>query len=687
MSIIARRRTAIGRGWVGRISATLAAAAMVGLALVAVQPAQPAHALDGSQFNAGNIIDDAKFYDANAMTQAQIQSFLEAQEPGACTNGYCLKNYRETTPSRAAVISTSTGNTRCGPYTGGTNDTAAAIIYKVQKACGISAKVILVTLQKEQGLVTKLGPSDPAMKRAMGYACPDTSPCAVNSLGFGNQIYQGALQLNTYKAARFGKQPGLWNILYNPSPACGTKTVAVGNYATAALYNYTPYTPNAGALANLTGTAPCGSYGNRNFWVYYSNWFGPPNGDPTGALQSVTASNNTVTVTGWAVDPDVPTWAVDVRVRGAGWSYTLRGSQTSGSSPESEQGIAGSGTQHGFNATLPASVGAQQVCVDALNHGPGSIVTLGCSTVTVPSAYVVSERLSDADRYGTAVKISQKFAPGVAVAYVASGENFPDALSVVPAAGRQGVPLLLVTENSVPAAVKAELVRLKPAKIVVVGGTARIGPAVAADLATIAPTTRIDGVDRYQTSLNVGNLLGDAKSGRAYIATGANFPDALSAAAAAARQNAPLVLADGTAGAVPASLAAALARWGVTEVTLIGGPEALSSAFEASLKALPGGITVTRISGTDRYGTSSAINASVFPAAAAGYVATGNTYADGLTGGALAGRSGMPLYLAPSTCVPSAVLSQFASAHTKSVTLLGGTQALGAGVASFTPCS
>ncbi|WP_349899493.1 cell wall-binding repeat-containing protein [Parafrigoribacterium soli] len=672
------------------------AGAMVTLALIAVQPAQSAAALDGSQFNAGNIIDDAKFYDANAMSQAQIQSFLEAQERGTCTNGYCLKNYHETTPSRSLVTSRDTGNTRCGAYTGGTNDSAAAIIFKVQRACGISAKVILVTLQKEQGLVTKLGPSDPAMKRAMGYACPDTAPCATNSLGFGNQVYMGALQLNTYKAAKFGKQPGLQTILTAPPwrdssgvwHSCPSKTFVVANYATAALYNYTPYTPDDATLANLSGLAPpCGAYGNRNFWVYYSNWFGSPNGDPTGALQSVTASNNRVTVSGWAVDPDVPTWAVDVRVRGAGWSYVLRGPQTSGNSPDSEAGIAGSGTNHGFASTLFASVGTQSVCVDALNHGLGSDVTLGCSTVTVPSGIATSTRLSDADRYGTAVKISQQFAAGVPVAYVASGEDFPDALSVVPAAGKQGVPLLLVTQNSVPTTVKSELARLRPAKIVVIGGTARISPAVAADLATIAPTTRIDGVDRYQTSLNVGDLLGSARSGRAYIATGSNFPDALSAAAAAASQNAPLLLADGSAGTVPPALAAALARWGVTQVALIGGPEVMSAQFEAALKSLPGGIAVTRISGTDRYGTSSAINTTVFPAATSGYVATGNAYADGLTGGALAGRDGRPLYLAPSSCVPLATLTQLVSAHATSLTLLGGTEALGSGVVSLTPCT
>jgi uncharacterized protein with LGFP repeats len=55
--------------------------------------------------------------------------------------------------------------------------------------------------------------------------------------------------------------------------------VNIRNHATAALYNYTPYTPTDGALSNLYGTSPpCGSYGNRNFWVFFNTWFGDPTG-------------------------------------------------------------------------------------------------------------------------------------------------------------------------------------------------------------------------------------------------------------------------------------------------------------------------------------------------------------------------------------------------------------------------
>jgi uncharacterized protein with LGFP repeats len=253
-----------------RVVAVTGAVLMLTSVLVAFQAPSAADAVNASSFDPGNIISDAQFYDSNAMSEAQIQSFLTARNSG-------LKNYRDSVASRTRVVSDSTGNVRCGAFTGGSNLLASTIIYRAQIACGISAKVILVTLQKEQGLINKSSASTAALDRAMGYACPDTAPCAEYALGFGNQVYMGVLQLNTYKAARFGMQPGVNRILWHPNAACGASSVNVRNYATAALYNYTPYRPNAAALNSYPGTGDfCSSYGNRNFWFQYHAWFGNP---------------------------------------------------------------------------------------------------------------------------------------------------------------------------------------------------------------------------------------------------------------------------------------------------------------------------------------------------------------------------------------------------------------------------
>lgn len=235
-------------------------------------------------FNPESIISDALFYDGNAMSAAEIQAFLNAKI-GTCQNGKCLNVLTTGISSRGAVVSQTTGNLICSAIQGGTMP-VSELIYRVQVACGISAKVILTTLQKEQGLTTSSAPSDWNLKAAMGASCPDTAPCDPAFAGVGPQILKGTQQLKTYKAANFAKQPGVNFIGYNPNSACGGTNLNIRNYATAALYNYTPYQPNAAALAAGYGLGDgCSSYGNRNFYNYYTQWFGSTQGETLQILQ------------------------------------------------------------------------------------------------------------------------------------------------------------------------------------------------------------------------------------------------------------------------------------------------------------------------------------------------------------------------------------------------------------------
>jgi putative cell wall-binding protein len=674
------------RGFARLIGVALAALT-VAAGLVAVQPAQQSQALSGSDFNAGYIIADSKFYDGNAMSQAQIQAFLNAKI-GTCSNTYCLNVYRMDTTSKAA-------EQYCAAYAGAAAEPVATIIYKVQKACKISARVILVTLQKEQGLVTSTGPSLAVLRKAMGMGCPDTSVCDSQYYGFFNQVYAAARQFNRYGNGSFTylKLGQVSQVRWFPLPKtgpdlCGAGPVIIQNRATAALYYYTPYQPNRAALANLSATGDsCSAYGNRNFWIYYTNFFGSPNGDPMGAVQSLAAANNAVTVSGWAVDPDVPGTSITIRVRGSNWSQLIAANLTS---TDSNSAFVGSGTMHGFSASVYVPVGQQNVCVDAVNQSIGKDVTLGCSTLAVPSSVTVS-RTAGTDRYATAAQISaENYAKGVPVAYVASGQNFPDALSAVPAAASQGAPVLLVTSGVIPAPVETELVRLAPQKIVIVGGTGVISQTVAARLAALVPTApieRIGGRDRWETSRLVGEVLGAARSGRAYIVSGRNFPDALSAASAAGVQDSPVLLVDGLTAAVPAALSAALQRWGVSNLTLVGGTGVISAALEEQLRTtVPGIASITRLSGADRFATSAAVNAAVFGSATSGYVSNGYAFPDSLGGGAVAGRNAAPLYLAKSGCLPQAAIAHFQQAGETHLTLLGGTGALGPDLDVLTPC-
>lgn len=253
------------------------------------------YAITGSDFQAGRIIDDAIFFNSNAMTPDQIQYFLDSKVPtcdrnhsgitGSSGTRYdppftCLKEYIENPTTRENNIGRF--NSDGSPYNVPGGMSAAQIIWSAGQAHGINPQVLLVMLQKEQGLVTDTWPTAGNYKIALGFACPDTAPCDSQYYGFYNQVSSAAKQLKKYVTYpdSYNFKAGVTRYIgYNPSSACGGSNVYLQNSATAALYNYTPYQPNPGALASLTdtnpgGTSDCGAYGNRNFWWFFNKWFG-----------------------------------------------------------------------------------------------------------------------------------------------------------------------------------------------------------------------------------------------------------------------------------------------------------------------------------------------------------------------------------------------------------------------------
>jgi hypothetical protein len=240
--------------------------------VLVLQPQGRATAAEAGLWNPGYIISDAVFYDGDAISSGAVQSFLESRVT-SCVAGYtCLRDYRQQTPSMAA-------SSLCSAYSGG-NQSAAEIIANVGAACNINPRVLLVLLEKEQSLVTSRSPSQTRYNAATGFSCPDTAPCDPAYAGFFYQVYYAARQFQNYAATptRWNYQAGrVNNILYHPNTACGSAPIYIQNKATAALYIYTPYQPNAASLANLYGTGDgCSTYGNRNFWRIFTDWFGSP---------------------------------------------------------------------------------------------------------------------------------------------------------------------------------------------------------------------------------------------------------------------------------------------------------------------------------------------------------------------------------------------------------------------------
>lgn len=247
-----------------------------GLLVGYITPASPSSA---QSFNPGNIVADSVFYNPYAMTAAQANQFLRDRNPNcaAVSGGQpCLKDYRESTWTRTSTVCP-------GTYVGVPNESAGEILVKVGQACGINPQALIVTLQKEQGLVTATGSALTARKYqiAMGFGCPDSAPCDSQYYGFYNQVFSAAQQFQRYRQnpSRYGYRAGMANTVgYHPNAGCGSSVVTIANQATAGLYNYTPYQPNAALLNGRADT--CSSYGNHNFWQFFTNWFGDPQGGP-----------------------------------------------------------------------------------------------------------------------------------------------------------------------------------------------------------------------------------------------------------------------------------------------------------------------------------------------------------------------------------------------------------------------
>ncbi len=276
-------------------------------------------AVTASDWVAGNIIDDSLFINRDAMSVDQIQTFLNNKVgtgtngvPGQCdTNGIrtselgggtraqygashdnpvpftCLKDFDEV-PKTTPGPGTPANNYGGKPIPTGAKS-AAQLIWDAAQQYNISPKVLLVKLGTESAgpLTSDDWPFLRQYTYAMGSHCPDSGPggsanCDSDYSGFSIQIFSAASLLRWYLDSMSQtwwsyKKPYqtnaiLWNIVES---GCGSSDVFIGDKATAALYTYTPYQPNQAALNNMYGTGDgCSAYGNRNFWLTYSNWFG-----------------------------------------------------------------------------------------------------------------------------------------------------------------------------------------------------------------------------------------------------------------------------------------------------------------------------------------------------------------------------------------------------------------------------
>ncbi len=340
-------------------------------------------------------------------------------------------------------------------------------------------------------------------------------------------------------------------------------------------------------------------------------------------------------------------------------------------------------------------LGSHDYVVKALWATEESVAATGSFTITdVPS---LPGRIAGDDRYETAVAIAEVWDQSfdADVVFIATGENYPDALSAAAAAARLGAPVLLTPKSSLPSSVRAELLELDPDRVVVLGSSAAISSSVYNTLKSMfgsSNVSRIGGADRYDTMRKIveyawdDGLGGLDQAATVVVATGRNFPDALSAGPAVATDGGAVILVDGDASKIPSSTLALIEDLAPEKVIVAGSSSVLSSGIYNQLKSTFGSSNVARVAGSDRYETSWRLVDYFFEDADAAFFATGANFPDALAGAALAGGLSEPLLVTAKSCVSSGTKSTVVALGADERVLLGSTVVLSSKVASLKTC-
>ncbi len=267
------------------------------------------------------------------------------------------------------------------------------------------------------------------------------------------------------------------------------------------------------------------------------------------------------------------------------------------------------------------------------------------------------------DRYETAAAVASAAFDSAETAIVASGENFPDALSAAGLAGVYDAPLLLVRKSSVPAVVSSTLAALGVTDVIIVGGTPAVSAGVATTLDATYDVERIEGADRYETAAKVARRIaleeGADFSKTAFIARGDLFPDALAAAPLSFATRTPILLTAST--ALSAHTRSALQDLDIEDGYIIGSTVAVSAGTKTAVDGVlvaNGGSATTRWFGNNRYETACAVAEGGVDVGFASWdyigVATGQNFPDALAGGVCAGANGGVVALTGTTSLPAA---------------------------------
>ncbi len=312
-------------------------------------------------------------------------------------------------------------------------------------------------------------------------------------------------------------------------------------------------------------------------------------------------------------------------------------------------------------------------------------------SVTPPAEAPEVERVGGAHRYETADLVSDLYAD-VETVYIASGQNYPDAVTGSPAAAQGKIdiagvmntpdgnpaPVLLSKVDSLTNSTQAALDELAPDNVILLGGESIINADVEAELAADYNVNRVAGEDRYETAANLAKMFEGAD--KVYVAAGNDnaFSDALTSSALAGSEDAPVLLTKPD--AVPAVTAAALEELDPSEIIVIGGTETIDDETAAELGA------TGRLGGANKFETAAAISAEYAADVPTVYVASANDYPDALASSSLAGSQDVPVIVVKGTHdasddkIPAVIKEALKTLSPEKVVIVGGPEAVDSSV-------
>lgn len=288
---------------------------------------------------------------------------------------------------------------------------------------------------------------------------------------------------------------------------------------------------------------------------------------------------------------------------------------------------------------------------------PTNSTGLSSNYFTIRPAGTVS-RLGTGDVYSVAAGIATASYPvGVPVVYVTNGGASSESLVASARAAYNGGPLLYTASTSIPASTRDAMARLKPGRVVVVGGSSTVSSAVATSLRSMTTSgqmERVYGSTRYATAAKLSSSW-PAGTAVAYVAAGDSWGDALSGAALAGRDRAPILLT--AKGTLPAETVTELRRLRPARIVVIGGTGSISSTVAKSLASYATTRSVTRVGGADRYASSALVGAR-YASATRVLVSPGASFQQATAAAALAGKLKIPVLLTTASSLPDAVRVQ-----------------------------